>query len=78
MMFGGATPGRFVVAKLSGQNIILLDTATGDLYEAKPDDVKKFSDKPKFDRPPAPFPARERPREKERDKEEKRPERKSN
>jgi hypothetical protein len=40
-------PGRFVVARTVGENIILLDTATGDLYRATPDDIKKFSDKPR-------------------------------
>src|SRR5262249_52361492 len=40
-------PGRFVVARVDGANIVILDTATGGLYSAGPGDVKKYSDLPK-------------------------------
>jgi hypothetical protein len=43
---GLVAAGRFAVARLSGDNIILLDTATGDLYLATPDDFKKYAERP--------------------------------
>src|SRR5262249_38700766 len=56
VIIGGPPVGRFVVALVEkdagGTNhIILLDTATGELYKATHDDIKQFADKPKFDRP---------------------------
>jgi hypothetical protein len=67
VIIGGPPVGRFVVALVEkdtgGTNhIILLDTATGELYKATDEDIKKFADKPKFDRPPM------RPVDKFRDK----------
>jgi hypothetical protein len=44
----GPFPARFVVVKFVGDNIILLDSATGDLYRATPADYKLMADKPKF------------------------------
>jgi hypothetical protein len=35
------------------ESVILLDTATGDLYKADSDDIKKYADRPK-DRPLGP------------------------
>jgi len=48
-----APAGRFVVASVQDRtgNIIILDTATGDLYKATPEDFKKFSDRPKVGGP---------------------------
>jgi len=59
----GPMPGRFVVARVAGESIILLDTATGELYRADSKDVKAFSEKPKVEAPPRFFPGRERPRD---------------
>jgi hypothetical protein len=70
---GGFMPpgqvGRFVVAQVKGDVIILLDTATGDLYKATADDAKKYSERPKAPtfRPPGDR-GRERRREAGRDR----------
>src|SRR5437879_314873 len=48
-------PGRFVVVKVDGKNIILLDSATGDLYKAGEDDIKKYSARPKIGVMPGPW-----------------------
>jgi len=40
--------GRFVVARATKQEIVILDTATGQLYKATPNDFKKFSELPKI------------------------------
>jgi hypothetical protein len=37
------TPGRYTVVRANGDIIILLDTATGDLYNAVPSDIKPYS-----------------------------------
>jgi hypothetical protein len=47
--------GRFVLVKVDGKNIILLDTVTGDLYKATENDVKKYSDRPKVGVMPGPW-----------------------
>jgi hypothetical protein len=39
--------GRYVLVKVDGGNITILDTGTGDLYKATDADVKKYSDRPK-------------------------------
>src|SRR5438094_3683765 len=38
--------GRFQVVQVVEREIIILDTATGDLYAAGPKDIKPFSTKP--------------------------------
>ncbi len=38
--------GRYVVVRSSGDVIILLDTATGDLYNAVPSDIKPYASRP--------------------------------
>jgi hypothetical protein len=42
-------PGRFVVAHATDKRIVVLDTATGRLYKAGEDDLKKMSDLPKLE-----------------------------
>jgi hypothetical protein len=74
--FPAGPVGRYMVARLDGSNIILLDTTTGDLYVATPKDFKKFSERPRgpafgpptFERAP-----RERPPAPVRPRIEKRP-----
>ena len=39
-------PGRFVVANASATQVLILDTATGQVYRAKEEDFKKMSDLP--------------------------------
>jgi hypothetical protein len=43
----GAPAGRFTVAHATATQVIILDTATGQLYKASSDDFKKFSELPK-------------------------------
>jgi hypothetical protein len=43
----GGPVGRYMVARIIGSNIVLLDTMTGELYEATPKDFKKFSERPR-------------------------------
>jgi hypothetical protein len=50
-----AQTGRFVVARVHGDDVILLDTATGDLYKATPADYKKYSDRPRVGTGRLPF-----------------------
>jgi hypothetical protein len=42
----GGEPGRYQVARASSDVIVILDTATGDLYYAVPSDIKPFSSRP--------------------------------
>jgi hypothetical protein len=39
--------GRYQVATVSSKAIIIIDTATGDLFKATPKDVKPFASRPK-------------------------------
>ncbi len=48
--FGGGEVGRFVVAQTGADGITILDTATGELYRATPNDVKPYSARPRGDR----------------------------
>jgi hypothetical protein len=43
----GPAHGRFTVAHASEKRIVILDTATGKLYQAKESDLLPFSDLPK-------------------------------
>jgi hypothetical protein len=45
--FGGSEVGRYVVAHVGPDGIILLDTATGELYKAGPNDVKPHTARPR-------------------------------
>jgi hypothetical protein len=40
--------GRYQAIKIDGDTIILLDTATGDLYKAGRDDIKPYRDRPRI------------------------------
>jgi hypothetical protein len=53
-MMGGAPHGRFTVAHASEKRIVILDTATGKLYQAKDADLLPISDLPKVGQPPRP------------------------
>ena len=44
-------PGRFVVANASSSQVLILDTATGQVYRAKEEDFKKMSDLPGMGQP---------------------------
>lgn len=44
-------PGRFVVANASSSQVLVLDTATGQVYRAKEADFKKMSDLPGMGQP---------------------------
>ena len=48
---GGAPgmPGRFVVAHASAHQVLVLDTATGQVYRVPSDDFKKLSDLPRME-----------------------------
>jgi hypothetical protein len=58
--------GRFQVVRSNDSVIILLDTATGDLYNAVPSDIKPYANRPRIPQPagfgsfdkafPKPFP----------------------
>ncbi len=43
-MFGGPRPGRFVVAHASATQVLILDTATGNIYKAGEKDFKAFAE----------------------------------
>ena len=43
----GGGVGRYQVVSSSAQAIIIIDTATGDLFKATPKDVKPFASRPK-------------------------------
>jgi hypothetical protein len=45
---GEAAVGRFQAIKVDGSNIILLDTATGDLYRASVQEVTPYSERPRI------------------------------
>ncbi len=68
----GPAPGRFVVAFSSATRIVVLDSATGKLYQAKESDFLDIANLPKVDQPPPPprreDRPRERPREEDRDR----------
>jgi hypothetical protein len=49
--FGGPMQGRFAVAHATEKRIVILDTATGKLYQAKESDLLPFSDLPKVGEP---------------------------
>jgi hypothetical protein len=84
--FGRPAPagqiGRYQVVRADSHTIVLLDTVTGDLYAAGPDDLKPYSkrpvgdfrpgfgdrDRPGFDRRPDPERPRDRPPVKDFDK----------
>jgi hypothetical protein len=69
----GPHPGRFSVAHASEKRIVILDTATGKLYQAKESDLLPYADLPKFGeagRPPrGDGRDRDRDRRREEDKE---------
>jgi len=48
--FGGSEIGRYVVAHVGPEGIILLDTATGELYKAGPNDIKPHAARARGDR----------------------------
>jgi hypothetical protein len=50
-MMGGPMHGRFTLAHASDKHIVVLDTATGKLYEAKPKDLLPYSELPKVGEP---------------------------
>jgi hypothetical protein len=58
-VLGELRVGRFQLVSVQPGEIILLDTATGDLYSAAPADLKPFDKRPKpaAALPPAPPPA---------------------
>jgi hypothetical protein len=72
-----AQPGRFVVAKVFDPNsVLLLDTATGQIYELERSDFKKASSLPKFSEGRPMF-GREEPMKKDfREREERKKEKK--
>ncbi len=47
-MIGPITPGRYQVAKATDDFIIVLDTATGELYRTPISEVKSFKDRPRI------------------------------
>lgn len=65
----GAPAGRFAVAHASADAVLVLDTATGQVYKAGRDDFKKMSELPRIDeRGRPPVIDRDRPFGKEREK----------
>jgi hypothetical protein len=64
----GPQTGRFQVAHVTATRIIILDTMTGQLYQATDDDIKKYAELPRIELPPAPPPFAE----KDKDNKEKR------
>lgn len=67
MGFGGPPqPGRFVVAHASAERIVILDSATGQLYVGSEKDFKKLSELPRQGEGRPPF--MDKDREKRRDK----------
>jgi hypothetical protein len=65
---GAGQVGRFVLVRAVGDVVILLDTATGDLYQADlKRDVKKYSERPRV-RVPAEPPAVDKATDKRADK----------
>jgi hypothetical protein len=64
--FPGPPVGRYTVAHYSAKQIVILDTATGDLYKATPDDYKSLKERPKPQ--PIALPDRFPDREKDKDK----------
>jgi hypothetical protein len=74
-MRGGpvSVPGRFAVAHAKDKQVLVLDTFTGQVYRAEPEDFKKMSQLPRFDGPPVARPFggdkdRPRPRDDRDDK----------
>ncbi len=53
-MMGGPMHGRFTVAHASEKHIVVLDTVTGKLYEAKPKDLLPYPELPKVGEPGRP------------------------
>jgi hypothetical protein len=49
-LLGGSEVGRYQAVHTSPDGIILLDTATGELYRATPNDIKPHSARPRGDR----------------------------
>jgi hypothetical protein len=60
-------PGRWVVARVKEHSLILLDTATGDLFEARDADIKPYSERHRT-APPLPPPVRQRDRGEDKDR----------
>jgi hypothetical protein len=42
--------GRYQVVKVTDNGVVLLDTATGELYAAGPNDIKPFASRPQAER----------------------------
>jgi hypothetical protein len=61
-MMMGPHAARFVAAHATEKRIVVLDSATGKLYQAKESDLLPISSLPKFDQPPPPPPGDERGR----------------
>jgi hypothetical protein len=47
--FNAPEIGRYQVVRATDDEVIVLDTATGDLYRAKTKDIKPYSERPKPD-----------------------------
>jgi hypothetical protein len=62
-------PARYQVVNVTEAEIILLDVTTGDLYSAKPKDVKPYDARPRpgMDRPPPAIDKEEFRKDKEKD-----------
>jgi hypothetical protein len=48
---GGQPPGRFQVVSSAPDGVVLLDTATGELYKAGPGDIKPYYMRPRVGQP---------------------------
>src|SRR5437660_1146216 len=44
---GDGAVGRYIVVNVSDAEVIIMDTASGDLYSAKPKDVKPYEARPR-------------------------------
>ena len=51
-----AEPSRYTVVNVTDGEIIIMDTTTGDLYSAKPRDVKPYDARPSAHQPASAFP----------------------
>jgi hypothetical protein len=59
-------PGRWAVVRVKEHSLILLDTATGDLFEARDADIKPYGERHRPPPPPPPVRPRERGEDKDR------------
>jgi hypothetical protein len=70
----GPAQGRFVVAFSSAARIVVLDSATGKLYQARESDFLDIANLPKLDQPPPPPQRDERGKARPKAKEERKDE----